>query len=364
MFNPKVIFTADIHFYPNLEKYIKNPFQELIDTVKKTKPLIVCLCGDTFDNRLSTDNSYYQEKIQQIIELSKLTKYLIILQGTLSHDQQSLSIFDFLGIHYIKNIFYIKKKQILKLDELSFLCLPEEYPLNTYNISWQDYYNFDDLKHNPVDFIIGHGNINGAKLHSKINNLMLGTNGFDKTILNDICTKVCVFGHIHIPQQLTDKVYYAGSLARTHFGDEENKRLLIYDLEQKQLISQTLETPTKFLTIDKNSETILNQNLNSDNVEFRIKGTKEFISKIQEQTKEITISKTTIETIHKTIKNNFLNELSINDNNDYLNQFKKCLEYDIQHGKTRKKEKDYLNWLEIENKIKNIITKNLKESQC
>lgn len=39
----------------------------------------------------------------------------------------------------------------------------EEYPLNTYNISWQDYYNFDDLKHNPVDFIIGHGNINGAK---------------------------------------------------------------------------------------------------------------------------------------------------------------------------------------------------------
>lgn len=87
-------------------------------------------------------------------------------------------------------------------------------------------------------------------------------------------------------QQLTDKVYYAGSLAREPIlVMKKIKRLLIYDLEQKQLISQTLEIPTKFLTIDKNSETILNQNLNSDNVEFRIKGTKEFISKIQEQTK-------------------------------------------------------------------------------
>lgn len=51
-------------------------------------------------------------------------------------------------------------------------------------------------------------------------------------------------GHVHKPQALAERVYYAGSLYQTDMGERnENKRILILDTQTQEIASVPTETP-------------------------------------------------------------------------------------------------------------------------
>jgi DNA repair exonuclease SbcCD nuclease subunit len=209
-----IISSADIHLSSDHYKYIKKPFEFFIETVITEKPLITVLAGDYFHGRVNADEDIYHYAIQNLIKLSQYTKYLIVIDGTYSHDYNTLDILETYK-EFIPNLFFIKTKETLNLDGLKILCLPEEYPENPI-----EYYKSSFSK--SYDYVFGHGDIEGALLHSGADNTMLKGFKFNKKNLSELGKYVC-FGHYHKHQFLTDNLLYIGSLARFKFGEEEDK---------------------------------------------------------------------------------------------------------------------------------------------
>lgn len=284
LFSNKIMASADIHLSKSYYPYIKDPLQFFVDKVKEERPLITALTGDIFDDRINADEDIYHYAIQTIIKISQYTKYLIIVDGTFSHDYNTLDIlYSFKGL--IPNIYFVKHKEVLNLDNLKILILPEEYPQNP-----EEYYK--EVLSGTYHYILGHGDIEGGVYHSGVNNSMLKGFRFKISTLSEIA-KYTIFGHLHKHQLLGKKqnVLYTGSLARFKFGEEEEKGFVIID----DIYSDTpklefIPTPsTKLNTIELTEDLELSdisELENIDKIKFKIPKieglNKELIDKLKE----------------------------------------------------------------------------------
>jgi len=237
-------FIADIHYCEKNLPYLKKPMENLLSDMKKEKPIITVIGGDYFHKRLAAEEEAYKTAIDNIVEMSKHTKHLIFLRGTWSHDYDTLEILNTLK-KLQPNILYFDTKTEYQLEGYNILLIPEEYPTNP-----EEYYS--DIYDKNYDFIFGHGDIQGAMLHSGINNAMLKNFKFNIEKLSKAAEFV-FFGHIHKHQFLRHNVTYPGSLGRWKQNEEEDKGYLALDLNTKILNFRKVEA-YKFKTIEIKTE--------------------------------------------------------------------------------------------------------------
>jgi len=215
-------FVSDIHYSEKHLEYLREPMNDFLEDVRINKPLIIVVGGDYFDKRLGAEEKSYKIAIDNIIEMSKNTKYLIFVKGTYSHDYDTLNILNSLN-KIQKNIYYFPTLTEIEIEGKKILIIPEEYPSDPSN-----YYH--EAFQKKYDLVFGHGDIQGAILHSGISNTMLKGFRFELAKLSSLADYV-MFGHIHKHQFLKNNVVYPGSLARYKHAEEEDKGYLSLDLD-------------------------------------------------------------------------------------------------------------------------------------
>jgi len=342
-------FTADIHYKENTLKHLKKPMQEFIEDLKNTLPIITVIGGDYFDKRLGAEEEAYKEAIARIIEMAKYTKHLIFIKGTYSHDYDTLEILDSLK-KIQKNIYYFDTLAEVVIENYKILIIPEEYPTDP-----TEYYKKSFSK--KYDFVFGHGDIQGAKLHSGINNSMLKGFRFNLQELSNM-GKWCLFGHIHKHQFLKENVVYPGSLARYKHGEEEAKGYLSLDIDNNILSFIEVEA-SAFETIIIKTEADLEKY--KEYLESSID--KNFNIKLDKEMKHL---KKDFKLMQFDSNIDFANIKEEDNNNELLykdieslnisEQFDLILETDILAKKIPKKNQSFINQEIMSKTINNIIS--------
>lgn len=350
-FQRTVKFAADIHYKDSNLTHIDQPMKEFIEDLKETKPLITVIGGDYFDKRVGAEEEAYKIAIDNILEMAKFTKYLIFVKGTLSHDYDTLKILRSLN-KIQKNILYFHSMEEVQLDEFKILIIPEEYPADP-----EEYYKNAFSK--KYDFVFGHGDIQGAKLHSGINNTMLKGFRFNLTELSELADFI-FFGHIHKHQFLKHNVVYPGSLARFKHGEEEAKGYLSLDIDNKIVeFREVTASIFKTITIDNEDEWAkikerLENNGDDENLSFKLsKDLKHLKSDIDEISNSKNIFKDiTVDGDDNELMYDDIDSLTINE------QFEMILNSDYENKKIPKKNQAFFNSDSI-NKVVNTILEDI-----
>ena len=219
---------SDIHFSKtkNLTS-ITNPMDEFISAVKSDSGAKrVIISGDFFDHQFHNSDPEYKVAVKYLKSISDICDEMIVLYGTKSHDRSNYEpILPFFEEHvHFFNVLEVFESTV---DGTKFLLIPEEYPDN-FSEYYKDLIMVDE---NEYDYVIGHGNIIGAKMNEyvKIDNFRLGKRAFNKEDLGKIAHEV-FFGHIHLRQNLLENVQYVGSMNKTGFGEmAETKGYWVFD---------------------------------------------------------------------------------------------------------------------------------------
>lgn len=335
-----IMHFSDVHFSNDYKNLVLKSMLEFLDDVKKNKPRYVVCSGDYFDRRIENDDKLWVESIRLLIEISRYCKNFIIIKGTHSHDHFSLSILKEIQ-KLLPSLHYYDTLTIDEIDGDKWLLIPEEYPENPV-----EYYK--DIYNHKIDYIVGHGELDGAELHSGIDNRKLKGWKFNVNLLETTGCKWCMWGHIHKPQALSKNTYYAGSLSRLSFGEEEDKGYRIYSTENNLDTSfVTLNNNDKFITLsEKETEKILNDNtlleeLKKENIHIRFNGEKD--SETFNSLKKILIDKEIAfkNEIKKDkiieIENKILYE-NIKDK-ELMEQFQELIDDNLKNNSLTKKEK-------------------------
>lgn len=222
----RVKVISDIHFGCKDDKQLWVELQEeFIPTIDATLDLLV-IAGDLFHRilKLNEPGSYYAFKlIDQLFELAEIYDFVIrIVKGTKSHDFNQLNNFK---TYEKSDRFGIAETiTIEELFGISILYIPEEYVENP-----EEYYT--DYFNSKYDLVFFHGTMDfaGFTSHLKSTNAkakMAPT--FKSSQIADLAYGPIVGGHIHIPMNYKEKIFYTGSFSRFNFGEPEDKGFVDY----------------------------------------------------------------------------------------------------------------------------------------
>jgi len=358
-----IVEFSDIHLCEPYYYLLKSPLEETIKYIKKNQPRFVIIAGDYFDRRVNKDEDIYSKSIGYLIEISKNTKNLIVLNGTLSHDNFTLRILNELK-KLQNNIYFFENLSYEVIDGKKFLLIPEEYPTNPKEY-YKNIYNYD------VDYIVGHGELEGAKLHSGIDNRRLKGWKFNVSKLEETGAIWSMWGHIHLKQDLSDKTFYSGSLGRKNFGEEESKGFTVLSLDSSSREFIETKTSTQMITLkeneleelykEENFEFNFQKKYNHKNILLRYKGDRDsvLLKKIQ-----VLLDNEIYTTQNLKDKNISLDNFLMYKNiklKSTREQFQNMIKKDLESRLT-KKEKSYLENDKMKKKL-SLVLKEIKEEK-
>lgn len=244
-----VAFIADIHFgalpSESLFLQLKERFLKKIESA----PIdMIVFGGDLFHNIITMNYStshvvlMFMESVIDICK-SKGIKYVRIIQGTISHDNNQLHNF-----HMFEDKSDVDFRIIMNVAEetlpngLKILYIPEEYVKDPREYYDSYIYGVDK----KYDFIFGHGMVREVAFVAKSQeseNTMSKAPIFESKQLINACRGPIFFGHIHIHTVIRNHFYYPGSFSRWRFGEEDPKGwyLCIYDMETSKYLAKFIE---------------------------------------------------------------------------------------------------------------------------
>lgn len=250
------LVVGDIHFGYYPPELLYKEFNLILDSIDRYKPNCVIIAGDYYDNKLSMASSHSVYSIKAFSNLlKKCEEYNIKLRqikGTNSHDPEN----QLKNLAQIANSSICDYKLFLTVDEeelfpgIKVLYIPEEYMDDK-----DSYYNM--YFKNRYQGIFGHGMFEETNFSS--NNKFKSMRKypiFNSKEMEEICEGPIVFGHIHTPQRIRNRIQYTGSLVRSRFGEEESKGIYLttFDTETKEteFIFIENEITMKYDTIEIN----------------------------------------------------------------------------------------------------------------
>ena len=252
------LVVGDIHFGYYPPDLLYKEFNLILDSIDKYKPNCVVIAGDYYDNKLSMASSHSVYSIKAFSNLlKKCEEYNIKLRqikGTNSHDPEN----QLKNLAQIANSSICDYKLFLTVDEeelfpgIKVLYIPEEHMDDK-----DSYYNL--YFKNRYQGIFGHGMFVETNFSS--NNKFKSMRKypvFNSKEMEEICEGPIVFGHIHTPQRIRNRIQYTGSLVRSRFGEEESKGIYLttFDTETKEteFIFIENEITMKYDTIEINPD--------------------------------------------------------------------------------------------------------------
>ena len=246
-----VAFIADIHFGAVKSNFLYDQLKEYFLKVIEDNPVdMIVFGGDMFHNIITMNYStshivlMFMENVIDICK-RKGIKYVRIIQGTVSHDNNQLHNF-----HMFEDRSDIDFKIILTAaseelpNGLRILYIPEEYMKNP-----AIYYGkfLDDVKE-KYDFIFGHGMVEEVAFVAKSQeseNTMSKAPIFNSKKLFDVCRGPIFFGHIHQNTVVKKRLFYPGSFTRWRHREEEDKGwyLCAYNMTDGSFVNKFIENP-------------------------------------------------------------------------------------------------------------------------
>lgn len=252
------LVVGDIHFGYYPPELLYKEFNLVLDSIDKYKPNCVVIAGDYYDNKLSMASAHSVYSIKAFSNLVKKCEENHIklrqIKGTNSHDPEN----QLKNLAQIANGTYCDYKLFLTVDEeelfpgIKVLYIPEEYMDDK-----DSYYNLYFKNHYQAVF--GHGMFEETNFSSNDKyKTMRKYPVFNSKEMEELCEGPIVFGHIHTPQRIRNRIQYTGSLVRSRFGEEEAKGIYLasFDTENKETEFTFIENEitTKYDTIEINSD--------------------------------------------------------------------------------------------------------------
>lgn len=294
----KVLHTADWHI-----GQFKGPVEDgvnlrSLDTVKcleymvekarEEKPDLVCISGDVFHQEQIGPARYSDEMVTAtriIDELSKVSKFVIVMRGTPNHDGAGQFRVLTKMLEYNKKVAVVTTPQVISTPIADIVCIPgfdkqefrAKFPglsAEEENLTWTNYISEmvmglraqcsqTNIVADMVPAILmAHYTVPGCNMESGQTSFF---SNFEPVIpreaLQTAQFDAVLLGHIHRPQMLEglENVFYSGAINAMNFNDEGQKRgFWIHEFEKKSLKKGHLyETPyRKFQTIKWDKEDV------------------------------------------------------------------------------------------------------------
>lgn len=224
----RIVCVGDIHIgSQKTEELSKQLENVLYPFLKDYNPDLLVNLGDTSHYKLMLNSNDSVLYIDLGYKLKELSKNVLIVGGTLSHDMAQFRIYNNL---IDKNFRVIYRADNILLSDLNILVLPEEYDLPL------DYYDNFFKKNMKYDFAFGHGMFDFVSfIPKKLLNIVNSKHAriWKVTEFDKILYGLCVFGHIHIKSKKSN-IIYPGSFSRFCFGEDEDKGFLAIEYDEKK----------------------------------------------------------------------------------------------------------------------------------
>jgi DNA repair exonuclease SbcCD nuclease subunit len=264
--NYMILFLADVHLgvkLPNEDFY--NSLIVSLETFKKQAIIhnetceLIVVCGDLFDHALNVyemtfASSFILKLYYNGCGVNGTHVPVHIIEGTYSHDRNQFNIFaNFTNKSdaYDERILYFKNWIRITLPSgKRLLYLPQEYGDVDYTEAFNETY----------DLICGHG-----PMSSQTKNVVTshGTEIMHSVETLSSISKLCVFGHYHEYTDFGNGVYYAGSMLRFRYGEDETKYIVMCD-DNFNLIKVKNPVAKEFKTIEIHNPEELRDALSND----------------------------------------------------------------------------------------------------
>lgn len=287
---------SDLHYCPEHLDEVDRCFSAAVDSAIDEGVDVAVISGDSTDHRIDLHSHSVQKLLEQIHTLSNHCPVLM-LQGTFSHEPPgTLNVFQYVGgknpvfvateIQQValtesntwvssldgKSPHFVFTEETLPHDTKTlFSCLPTVNKAEIIAaIAADDHAAMGDVLAEllsgfaPINTLarekgiptigVSHGTVHGCLTEHGV-----PMNGFDHefTAGSLFASKVSAFmlGHIHkhqvwenpMPQYGTQRIAYAGSIGRLHFGEEGEKGWLFWDVDNGNAACMLMPTPAKKL---------------------------------------------------------------------------------------------------------------------
>jgi exonuclease SbcD len=233
----RILHIGDIHFSRKNAPELDVVIPEILKIAHKKKPDLIVCTGDVFDKVEPLTSPVVRVAIAFFRVLSNFAP-VVIVRGTPSHD----------GIHgldFLSSVATVVEYDSVfslfgdlsnwdagcgwaryTVDGLSILFVPS-FPKNA---SDELILGVKDAAKNST-IMFSHGSISGAVNEHGVPVDLFDVE-WDIQELKSIGPRLIGMGHIHKPQILSNDpiIYYAGSVGRFHFGEENNKNLVFINL--------------------------------------------------------------------------------------------------------------------------------------
>lgn len=242
------IHISDLHF-PVMDPkkqydILEEQFLQKVETVPHLD--LICVDGDLYDHKVMTSSDatlYASMFVARLVDICKeKNATLILLQGTISHDNNQLKIY----YHYMQrkdvDVRVVTNLQFEIVKNARVLCIPELYGIP--EEIYQQFLNYSGF----YDLAIMHGTFKSAVYGDNVGNGRL----FRLEDFNN-CRGPIIAGHVHKPGCFDNHFYYCGSPYRWRFDDDHKKGFIVvsqdldsryYYLDRIEILSDTYETIT------------------------------------------------------------------------------------------------------------------------
>lgn len=264
----KILATADWHIGQFKGPVVEGVNLRSQDTVKcldymvrvamEEQPEIVCVSGDIFHQEQVGPLRYSEEMITAtriIKELAKISKYVVVMRGTVNHDGtgQFKVLKEMLSSE--KNVSVVTEPTVIKTPLTDIACIPgfdkqefrAKFPglsADEENLTWTKY--ISDLvlalrtKCEKTPILMAHYTVPGCNTESGQTSFF---SNFEPVIPREALIaagyEAVLLGHIHRPQVLEGlhNVYYSGAINALNFNDENQERgFWIHEFNEGRLI--------------------------------------------------------------------------------------------------------------------------------
>lgn len=223
----RILLLADIHI--GSIKDIIYVYNVITDIIEKelifTKTDLIVILGDYFDKLFKTNEIFTNLAINVMSYLIraciKNNTKIRIIYGTESHEMNQYGLFNF---HLTSDDVDIKIFDTITEEETlpgtKILYIPEEHIYDKYE--YYSKYLYNDKHYN---YIFGHGIVEDGLPKNMALNISISKSNekqvprFKSGEFSSI-SDITVFGHYHCYTNISDNVYYLGSLFRDSFGEE------------------------------------------------------------------------------------------------------------------------------------------------
>ena len=238
----KLVFLGDVHFGAVPADRLERELDAVLFAwLQKNQFSALVQLGDLFDRRLSLDSNDSKAVMRTVVRLCQLCQQrgvpFRIVQGTISHDYDQLSVLRPLETEYSCFRLITTAQHEELLPGFDVLWMPEQYPTD-----YNDFYGqflFEDPSDPEsglvYDAILGHGEIDVAAGWSRANageRHYGGTPCHDSKMLLRHSSGPVWFGHVHTRFMHAKRLGYPGSFTRWVHGEETDKSFDVLDLKQ------------------------------------------------------------------------------------------------------------------------------------